>query len=298
MRDSHCQPGTAARYVVVVVVTPSTASTPQKAIAEVYPYLVDRLKNAGITYQKIETDEAARTISFYLIDGPAKAGATMNDPVAYFEEALTTNAKLEFRETYRLRDPELVEVFTQLSATHERFRQMRLNKSYVLGSGAVLGVANEGIVPVLDSLLALPEVRRLFPKDIAFRWSRPMQGTKELYGIKTPDEGAVLTEKYIEHANGSFNEYTEEPVVSLRFNGQGAKLWAQMTTRAAENQNREIAIVFNDEVLSAPRVMSPITGGQSMLSGDFTLEEVSNLVLQLQAAALPHTLKIVKASAL
>lgn len=88
MRDSHRQPGTAARYVVVVEVTPSAASTPSKAIAEVYPHLVDRLKNAGITYQKIETDEAARTISFYLIDDPANEGATMKYPVAYFEEAL------------------------------------------------------------------------------------------------------------------------------------------------------------------------------------------------------------------
>jgi len=298
VRDSHHQPGTAARYLVVVKVSPSAGSSAKKAMDEVYPQLLNRLKNAGITYQKAEKDEAAHTLSFYLIDGPARAGKQNADRLAYFREALTIRAKLEFWDTYRIHDAELVDAFVQMGATHAFFRHVRFNHNYEFGSAAVLGVAEDDMVPVVDSLLALPEVKGLFPKDIAFKWSRAVKGIRELYGIKTPDAGAPLTEKQLEQANGSLDDRGKSPVVNLKFNAQGAKIWEQMTTRASENQNREIAIVFNDEVISAPRVMSPITGGQSMLSGNFTMQEVQDMELQFRLAQLGHSLRILEARAL
>lgn len=292
--NSQHQSGTAARYLVVVEVTPSTASTAKKAIDEVYPYLLNLLKSAGITYQKIETDEAAQTISFYLIDGPANEGKPTTYPVTYFKEALTTQAKLEFWDTYRINDAELMKAILQLDATHELFRHLRFNMTLLLGSAAVLGVAEEEIVPVVDSLLALPEVKAVFPQDISFKWSRSAGGIRELYGIKTHDAGPPLTEKHFEYAYGSLDEVSDSPNTSIRFNEEGAKIWAQMTTRASENENREIAVVLNDRVLSAPSVMSPITGGEFVLSG----KEANVLALQLQISSLPHALKILEAKAL
>jgi preprotein translocase subunit SecD len=298
VRDSHHQPGTAARYLIVVKVSPSAGSSAKEAMDEVYPQLLNRLKNAGITYQKTEADEAARTLSFYLIDGPAQAEKQGADRMAYFREALTMRAKLEFWDTYRNNDAELVDAFVQMGATHAFFRYVLMNQNYELGSPAVIGVANEDVVPMVDSLLALPEVKGLFPKDIAFKWSRTADGIRELYGIKTPDAGAPLTEKHLEYAKGGLNDRGGPPVVNLKFNAQGAKIWEQMTARAAQNQNREIAIVFNDEVISAPRVMSPISGGQSMLSGNFTMQEVQDMELQFRLAQLGHSLSILEARAL
>lgn len=294
LRDSPHQTGTPARYLVVMEVTPSAASTAKKAIDEVYPHLLNLLNNAGITYQKIETDEAAQTISFYLIDGPANEGKPATYPVAYFKEALTPKAKLEFWDTYRINDAELMKAILQLDVTHEIFRHLRFNMTNLLGSAAVLGVANEEMVPVVDSLLATPEVKGLFPEDISFKWSRPAEGIRELYGIKTHDAGPPLSEKHLEYAYGSLDEVSDSPNTSIRFNEEGAKIWAQMTTRASENQNREIAVVLNDKVLSAPSVMSPITGGEFVLSG----KEANVLALQLQIASLPHALKILEAKAL
>lgn len=298
VRDTHHQPGKAARYLVVVKVSPSAGSTVQKAMDDLYPLLLDRLKNAGITYQKAEKDEAARTLSFYLIDGPAREGKQNADRIAYFREALTMRAKLEFWDTYRNNDAELANAFVQMGATHTFLRYVLISRTHELGSPAVIGAAKEDMVPVLDSLLALPEVKGLFPKDIAFKWSRAVEGIRELYGIKTPDAGAQLTEKHLEYATGNLDERGGQPVVNLKFNAQGAKIWEQMTTRASENQNREIAIVFNDEVISAPRVMSPIPGGQSMLSGNFTMQEVQDMELQLRLAQLGHSLSILEARAL
>ena len=61
--------------------------------------------------------------------------------------------------------------------------------------------------------------------------------------------------------------------VSLAMNNEGAKIWADMTEKAANNGNREIAIVLDDEVVSAPRVINPITGGNSSITGNYALEE-------------------------
>ncbi|MBX2927875.1 MAG: hypothetical protein KF852_08585 [Saprospiraceae bacterium] len=296
--DSHHRPGTPARVLVVVEVAPAAGSTAKEALDTMYPILLKRLINAGITYQKIEVDEAERTISFYLIDGPANEGKPTTYPVAYFKEALTTKAKLEFWDTYRISDAELFNAFVQLGATHELFRHLRINQNYELGSAAVLGIAKEEMIRVVDSLLALPEVKGVFPQDISFKWSRAVGYIQELYGIKTPDTGPVLTEKHLKYAHGALDEISDSPQISLGFNEKGAIIWAQMTTRATQNGNREIAIVLNDEVLSAPRVMSPIMGGQSMMSGNFTLGEVDDMALRLQIASLPHSLKIVQARAL
>lgn len=55
-------------------------------------------------------------------------------------------------------------------------------------------------------------------------------------------------------------------------NNDGARTWAEMTTKAANNGNREIAIVLDSAVVSAPRVINPITGGNSSITGDYSLD--------------------------
>ena len=76
--------------------------------------------------------------------------------------------------------------------------------------------------------------------------------------------------------------------VDMTFNSAGAQKWAEITTRLV---GRQVAIVLDGQVESAPVIETPITGGQSQISGTFTAEEAKSLALVLQTGALPVTLK-------
>ena len=74
------------------------------------------------------------------------------------------------------------------------------------------------------------------------------------------------------------------PAVSFSFNHLGAKLFGDATR---ENVGRIFAIILDDEVISAPRIQSAITGGNGIITGSFTVEETRDLALLLRAGALP-----------
>ncbi|MBK8082083.1 MAG: protein translocase subunit SecD [Saprospiraceae bacterium] len=74
------------------------------------------------------------------------------------------------------------------------------------------------------------------------------------------------------------------------------KKWAEMTTKAAADGNREIAIVLDDEVVSAPRVNEAITGGSSAISGNYTVEEAVDFANILEIGKLPAKTKILQES--
>src|SRR5687768_9881171 len=89
---------------------------------------------------------------------------------------------------------------------------------------------------------------------------------------------------------------TNEVAVTLRMDNLGAKIWADMTTKAAQDNNREIAIALDDEVVSAPRVNEPITTGDSRISGNFTIQEGQDLANILQIGKLPASTSAVQES--
>jgi len=82
----------------------------------------------------------------------------------------------------------------------------------------------------------------------------------------------------------------------LRMDAKGAKIWGDMTTRAAQDQNREIAIVLDDEVVSAPRVQNAILTGDSQITGTFNTQEGKDLANILQIGKLPAKTKIIQES--
>ena len=100
-----------------------------------------------------------------------------------------------------------------------------------------------------------------------------------------------LTGGHLKKADVQFNQQTGEPIVGLHFNDEGADLFAQITLR---NVGKQVAIFLDDIPLTAPRVNEAITTGDAVISGDFTLKEAKNLVIQLNAGALPVALKVVE----
>ncbi|MEK9281279.1 MULTISPECIES: protein translocase subunit SecD [unclassified Bradyrhizobium] len=92
-------------------------------------------------------------------------------------------------------------------------------------------------------------------------------------------------------AQPGFDQRTNEPIVSFRFNSVGARKFAQATT---ENVGLPFAIVLDNEVISAPVIREPITGGQGQISGNFTVQSANDLAVLLRAGALPAPLTVVE----
>ncbi len=92
-------------------------------------------------------------------------------------------------------------------------------------------------------------------------------------------------------AQTAFDPRTSEPVVSFKFNSAGSRKFAQATT---ENVGQPFAIVLDNEVISAPVIREPITGGQGQISGNFTVQSANDLAILLRAGALPAPLTVIE----
>src|SRR6185437_1708088 len=92
-------------------------------------------------------------------------------------------------------------------------------------------------------------------------------------------------------AQPGFDPRTSEPVVNFRFNSSGSRKFAQATS---ENVGQPFAIVLDNEVISAPVIREPITGGQGQISGNFTVQSANDLAVLLRAGALPAPLTVVE----
>lgn len=171
---------------------------------------------------------------------------------------------------------------------------------------AVMGVANRNKINAINEMLANEQIRSSFPQDVKFMWSaKPMTNADgvetdqyELYAIKLKrgSEKAPLEGDRIETATSNPDPITNQVAVTLRMDNIGAKTWSEMTTRAAQANNREIAIALDDEVVSAPQVNEPITTGDSRISGNFTIQEGQDLANILQIGKLPASTTIVHES--
>ena len=170
---------------------------------------------------------------------------------------------------------------------------------------AVLGIAESGNRQQVMQYLNDPEIKRLFPRNASFRFSETAlpaddQGTPgnlyQLYQLDLPRDGvAPLTGEYVTRA-GSGPEPGGQVAVNLTMNSEGSRIWARMTTEAANAGNRQVAILLDSQVVSAPRVNGPITGGSTSITGDFSVQEATDLANILQVGRLPARTQIIQES--
>lgn len=141
------------------------------------------------------------------------------------------------------------------------------------------------------------EVQRLFPRGMKLLWGTRFRESNymPLYAIKvTTREGKPrLDGSFITDARQEFQQFTGNPEVALTMNDEGAKIWERMTEEIATQQGY-ISIVLDDVVYSAPSVRQKISGGNTSISGGFTVEEAEDLASILKAGALPAPSKIVQ----
>ncbi len=136
----------------------------------------------------------------------------------------------------------------------------------------------------VDEILNHPDIKALFPKDLKFMWSAEPERISSqshehgymLYAIRIPENKKPFGENNdIESASTGYDNNSGVITIDIKMTDKGAMRWEEMTTM---NQSRVIAITMNNNVYSAPRVMQPISGGNTKISGSFTIEEAENLV--------------------
>ena len=122
--------------------------------------------------------------------------------------------------------------------------------------------------------------------------TRPPAGTEVLYSTDDPpipyliETREIVTGENLEDAQAGFDQRTNEPIVTFRFDGTGAQRFGRATQ---ENVGRPFAIVLDNQVVSAPVINEPILGGSGQISGNFSVEGANDLAILLRAGALPLT---------
>lgn len=127
--------------------------------------------------------------------------------------------------------------------------------------------------------------------------SRPPPGTSVMYSTDDPprpyliEDRVIVSGENLVDAQATFDQRTNEPVVSFRFDTRGATRFGQATQ---QNVSRLFAIILDDKVISAPQIREPILGGSGQISGNFTPQTANDLAVLLRAGALPADLNIVE----
>jgi preprotein translocase subunit SecD len=105
------------------------------------------------------------------------------------------------------------------------------------------------------------------------------------------EKRVVVSGEDLTDAQPGFDQRTSEPIVTFRFNTNGARRFAQVTQ---ENVGKPFAIVLDNEVISAPVIREPILGGSGQISGNFSVQAANDLAILLRAGALPAPLTIIE----
>lgn len=116
-------------------------------------------------------------------------------------------------------------------------------------------------------------------------------GKTAMLEFKDEEGNTVLTGTDLKDAQAATNQQNGQNVVNLEFTDEGAKKFADLTTK---NVGRTIAILLDGEVLTAPNVREPILGGKAEISGQKTLKEAQNLAVVLRSGALPVKVNIIE----
>ncbi len=116
--------------------------------------------------------------------------------------------------------------------------------------------------------------------------------SKDEKGAKVPVERRVMADGgELTDAQPAFDQQSHEPMVSFKFNLRGAQRFGQATS---ENVGRRMAIVLDNEVVSAPVIRSAITGGSGQITGSFSVQQANDLAVLLRAGALPAKFTVVE----
>ncbi len=186
------------------------------------------------------------------------------------------------------------------------------SKGYSYIPGPTVGYALKQDTAKINSYLAMEKVKAIFPSKVKFMWGAKatLRGeapnqveTFDLFAIKITDRSgkAAMFGDIITDARSDFNAQSGgHPYISMTMTGEAAQNWAKLTRanspKSASEKGHSIAVVMDNMVYSAPTVNGEIKGGQSQITGNFTVEEANALAAVLSAGKLPAPARIVEES--
>ena len=166
---------------------------------------------------------------------------------------------------------------------------------------AIVGYANARDTADIDKVIYSDVAAQILPAECKLRWGAKAEdfggeNTRgdifALYALKItePNGRAPLEGDVITSAKDDFDQMGH-PSVSMQMNSDGARRWSQITKM---NIHKAVAIVLDDAVYSAPRILSQIDGGNSQITGSFTIEDTKDLANTLNSGKMPAPTRIVQ----
>lgn len=247
---------------------------------EIIPYLqqLDQREAAALSGKKEET-----------------ADTTATDTAA----AKATAAKFQVKKNADKVDDATKASASQLEQAKKEHPLFAIFQPTGNGALSIVGYASARDTAAVNKIIYSQLAKQVLPSDLRLLWSaKPADGIQakniyELHAIKVtsangraPIEGDVVTD-----AKDQFNNMSGTPEVSMTMNSDGARRWAALTKA---NVGKAIAIVLDGTVYSAPRVNGEISGGQSSISGNFTIEDTKDLANTLKSGRMPAPAHIVQ----
>ena len=185
-------------------------------------------------------------------------------------------------------------LITTTTSGNDGTKDVQIPASNYIG-GACIGVANEADTAAVNRILASPMAKKILPSDLKCRWSVKGIDKKDSYfqlvALRTSNGEAALSDAdMIDDASAELNQFSGSYEVSMTMNSDAAAKWAKVTR---DNVGKQVAIVLDDQVYSFPTVNTPIEGGRSSITGNFTVEEANDLVNVLKGGGMSAGVKIV-----
>ena len=257
---------------------------------EIVPYLVQVDQQVANGGHAEKADTAAQAKADEAKAEEAKADVAKNEANAKFKIADNTKEEPAADKAANTRTEEAMKKQHPLLAILQTTGQ---------GALSTVGYANVRDTAAVNAIINSAAAKRILPTNLKLLWSaKPADGLTvknvyELHAIKitstngrAPLEGDVITD-----AKDQFDHLSGAPEVSMSMNTDGARRWAALTKA---NVGKAIAIVLDGSVYSAPRVNGEIAGGQSSITGNFTIEDTKDLANTLKSGRMPAPARIVQ----
>ncbi|MBR5863296.1 MAG: protein translocase subunit SecDF [Alistipes sp.] len=161
--------------------------------------------------------------------------------------------------------------------------------------GCIVGAAREADMPAINEYLARPEVKNLMPSDLVLAWAVKGEdyfgGRYALYALRSIDGKPAMDGSSVATAQENYSQNGASAEVNLTMTSNGTSQWAQLT---GQNVGKPIAIVLDGLVYSAPNVNGKIEGGNSVITGNFTIQEAQDLANVLKSGKVPAPARIIQ----
>lgn len=259
------------------------------------------------TYKLLEIYQqlvAADNVLATILSKEASADSVATDNVEKIADAADANVSEADSLLAELgqdkKDTEANQSMEEFAKQHPLFALLQISQyNGQLSPGSTVGIAQAKDMEKISEYLHMKQVKEVLPRNLALKWGVKAIDDKEqffeLYALKVTnrDGSPALGGDVVTDANADFMQQAgrSEQMVNMVMNAEGSKAWARLTK---ENIGRQIAIVLDEMVYSAPNVNDEITGGRSQITGHFTPEEAKDLANVLKSGKMAASVHIVQ----